>query len=273
MPPLVPKQDQERWSQVMCKACGWKREHQECTAYWPGIKLIEAIDTRGTWGIGERYVVRELRTDVARDPQPRFAEANMEFVNKNTSIPVPKLLHSWLEGKKYFLMTTRMPGVSLESCYPESDEEIDRYAKETAEFIVQLRSLTKPTPGATTGKPLCWRGFELSAKPEDMLVNFLGTAAQREECLENWPVMEPFTFTHVDLVPRNIMIHNGHVSGILEWDSAGYCPAWDQYVSLDQMELDWWYWGKRVAFFLGEIPGQGFPDASSFFQKWGRLIY
>lgn len=262
-------QDYERWAKVLCNACGWKCEFQECTFYRPSLKVISALSARGTWAIGNKYILREVQADHRVEIGRRYAEANMELVSKTTTIPIPEVFHSWMDGGRYFLMTTRLPGVTLESCYRAlPTEEIKRYAKETAEYIVQLRKLTRPTPGSTTGKTAYWRGREVGTRPEDMMVNIHGAPIQNEECLKNWPAMEPFTFTHVELLPCNIMIHDGHVSGIIYWDDATYQPVWRQYLDLARGGQ----WGQCVASFLAEIPGQGFPEAVSFFNKWGRLL-
>ncbi|GAA6013662.1 hypothetical protein JCM10207_004807 [Rhodosporidiobolus poonsookiae] len=36
----------------------------------------------------------------------------------------------------------------------------------------------------------------------------------------------PLVFVHGDLNPTNILIHNGRVSGVIDWDRAGWYPAW-----------------------------------------------
>ena len=37
-------------------------------------------------------------------------------------------------------------------------------------------------------------------------------------------------FTHGDLVPRNILIKDGHLSGIVDWAMAGWYPAYWEFV-------------------------------------------
>ena len=53
-------------------------------------------------------------------------------------------------------------------------------------------------------------------------------------------------FTHGDLMPHNIMIHNGHISGIIDWECAGWLPEYWEYVSmLRSPSMDFW-WPKLV---------------------------
>ncbi len=33
-------------------------------------------------------------------------------------------------------------------------------------------------------------------------------------------------FTHSDLAPRNILVHNGEISAILDWEQSGWWPYW-----------------------------------------------
>lgn len=45
------------------------------------------------------------------------------------------------------------------------------------------------------------------------------------------PVCTPYTFTHGDLNCQNIIVRNGELAGILDWESAGYFPVWWEYAS------------------------------------------
>ncbi|KAL1856422.1 hypothetical protein VTK73DRAFT_8288 [Phialemonium thermophilum] len=38
-----------------------------------------------------------------------------------------------------------------------------------------------------------------------------------------------FVLTHGDLSPRNILVHNGHLSGILDWEKSGFFPGYAEY--------------------------------------------
>jgi aminoglycoside phosphotransferase (APT) family kinase protein len=37
-------------------------------------------------------------------------------------------------------------------------------------------------------------------------------------------------FTHSDLAPRNIILSNNRVSGIIDWEQSGWWPYWWEYV-------------------------------------------
>lgn len=44
------------------------------------------------------------------------------------------------------------------------------------------------------------------------------------------PSATPYTFTHGDLTNINIMVENGHLIGIIDWELSGYFPVWWEYV-------------------------------------------
>lgn len=56
-------------------------------------------------------------------------------------------------------------------------------------------------------------------------------------------VRHPIVFTHGDLKHHNIMVHNGHVSGFIDWECAGWYPDyWEFTTALRRTSKDfWWY--------------------------------
>ncbi|MCJ1382209.1 hypothetical protein MMC17_005321 [Xylographa soralifera] len=267
--------DEERWAQVTCNACGWKREFSECSFYRPSLKVIYGVGRRGAWTIGDKYVLKEVQTDDPTDPQPRPTVINTELVSKNTTIPVPEIIRTWFDGNRHYTWMTRIPGVNLESVWSTiTKEEKQQYAKEVAEYILQLRNLTNPLPQDLEGDTVYDCVFEsgrISTRPEEWLKNFNGADAQREKCLQSFPAMGPFTFSHNDLKPANIMIHDGHVSGIIDWDEAGYFPVWWEYIRL-RTEFQYLSFGNYVADYLDEISKASYPEVFKFYREFNRLL-
>ncbi|KAI0073546.1 kinase-like protein [Panus rudis PR-1116 ss-1] len=59
-------------------------------------------------------------------------------------------------------------------------------------------------------------------------------------------ITHTITFTHGDLMGHNIMVHDGHISGIIDWECAGWFPEYWEYVSMLRFpRLDTW-WFKLV---------------------------
>jgi aminoglycoside phosphotransferase (APT) family kinase protein len=50
-------------------------------------------------------------------------------------------------------------------------------------------------------------------------------------------------YTHGDLKHHNIMVYNGHLSGFIDWESAGWYPEyWEFITALRYCRKDfWWY--------------------------------
>ena len=98
-------------------------------------------------------------------------------------------------------------------------------------------------------------------------------SASSVEC----PALERvFHFYHPDLGPGNIIVSNGSVAGIIDWEAAGYYPrfwiATKPSVSpgLDFCppiaKFDDCEWRKRLRIKLEET--WGFPQAFGWYMKW-----
>jgi Ser/Thr protein kinase RdoA (MazF antagonist) len=47
-------------------------------------------------------------------------------------------------------------------------------------------------------------------------------------------------FTHGDLDPRNILVENGRVSGIVDWEQAGWYPEYWEYIKTMWGSINTW---------------------------------
>jgi len=51
-------------------------------------------------------------------------------------------------------------------------------------------------------------------------------------------------FTHGDLKPHNILVKDGHITGFLDWESAGWYPDyWDFTTALRFTRKNFWWYG------------------------------
>ncbi|KAE9409823.1 hypothetical protein BT96DRAFT_912797 [Gymnopus androsaceus JB14] len=62
---------------------------------------------------------------------------------------------------------------------------------------------------------------------------------------------KPCIFSHGDLVPENIIIHDGHISGIIDWKWAGWYPYfWNAFIAQRRCPLypvkTWTCWMEMV---------------------------
>ncbi|KAK2754038.1 hypothetical protein FQN54_007207 [Arachnomyces sp. PD_36] len=195
-------------------------------------------DDRAHWKIGSKFVLKE------RDKYSgEFEAENLRFVKENTSIPVPTVVEEWKEdGGHYFLLTKSTPGTPLKAVWPTmTDDEKNKVAKQTADYMLQLRELQGPGIHSLRGEPLGDTDLfggkatgvsissddELWTEMEKLLINYLNIPKQiRQKIREKMPPAAPYTFTNQGLFIHNVLVKDGNVVGISDWESGGYCPVW-----------------------------------------------
>ncbi|GIK04892.1 hypothetical protein Aspvir_008990 [Aspergillus viridinutans] len=237
-----------------CSACSWTLERQEGCRYESHVKLFYEMSDRGVWSLGSKFILKERSNS-----PPNFEAANLKFLRKETSIPLPDVLDDWTEDNgRYFLLMSRVPGVPLSSVWenmPASERE--NIAKQTADYLVQLRKLQSETMHALRDQPLYSAslfptGYGLPHGPfssdeelwADMSMALKGVPeAVRLRLRERMPPATPYTFTHGDLTYVNIMVKNGQLTGIIDWESSGYFPVWWEYtcagIGLGRGDKEW----------------------------------
>lgn len=215
---------------VLCHACNWNVEFEEGSWYQSNIKIKYASKkAAGIWSVGDKYVLRE---GPISNPHSAQYSINVDYLRKTTNIPVPKIILSWVDDQNEYMFMERVPGTTLARIWEDISPEVqERYMKEIVGYLDQLRKLTAPGPSTVDGKPLrdtIFNNGDIPDFKEEFFRYFIGSEALREECLRCFPAMEPFTFTHIGLHPSKIMVNDGHITGILGWESAGYYPVWWQ---------------------------------------------
>lgn len=192
------------------------------------------------------------------------------WVRENTTIPVTAEMHHWEDSRSHFFLMKRVPGETLGTAWPRlSTEEKKRLACEVAEYIAQLRMHTAPKPQTVDGAPA--RDGTLGSREtvmyvtEDKEVWWAQNGDQfkprrGKELLARYPVPGgPYVLSHCDLNTGNIMVQDGHVSGIIDWEHSGYYPEWWEYAKADTIieEPEWQYYlveelGRRFGHFRDE---------------------
>lgn len=134
--------------------------------------------------------------------------------------PWPWAVHRWLDGEP-------------------AREGRDAPARELAEFVVALRATTVDGPPAYRGKPLApvdratHRAIEELERTDEP---FDAGAARAvwAEALDAPQWTGPPCWVHSDLMPGNLLLRDGHLSGVLDWATAGLgdpacdlIPAWN----------------------------------------------
>ncbi|POR34113.1 Uncharacterized protein TPAR_05773 [Tolypocladium paradoxum] len=236
-----------------CAACSWTHERQESCRYDSHVKLFYEVSDRGVWAIGSNLIVKEMS-----DSPPNFEARNIRFIQKNTTIPVPEIVQEWTENGRYFLITKRIPGVPLQEAWPAmSETERDCVAKQTVDCLLQLRKLCSAKIQSLEEEPvysafLFRNGYGLPQGPfasDDQLWDGMAEALKRGPentrrlLQQRMPPAQPYTFTHGDLTARNVIVEDGKLMGIIDWEGSGFFPVWWEFVSTgiaeDQDDRAW----------------------------------
>lgn len=138
----------------------------------------------------------------------------------------------------------RIEGTTLKEAWPTlSEPEKQRIARQTADYVGQLRGLQSNRLQGLDGAPL-YSAFlfpgrdgdlEIPHGPfssddelwDEMALSLKGLSDdERDRLRQRMPPAAPYTFTHGDLTVGNIMVKDGNVTGIIDWESSGYFPVW-----------------------------------------------
>ncbi|KAI1775337.1 hypothetical protein F4818DRAFT_46963 [Hypoxylon cercidicola] len=173
------------------------------------------------------------------------------IVRRHTSIPVPEGLDMTFEPAsannalslpRGYLLTTRVPGLPLSLCQNVlSDRDIERIATQLKDYSAQLRDIPKSVNldmaicnsfGGPCMDNRIRGGIPVGPFTDEaafsQMIRFPNDPARRGHNI---------VFTHADLNPRNILVDKTllsdgsigwDVTGIVDWETAGYYPEyWD----------------------------------------------
>lgn len=240
-----------------CIACGWTPDKQKRCCYSSHVKLIYGAHNRGVWSIGSDLILKERP-----DEGPNIGVKTLNHLANHTDIPVPKVLRDWVDcNGRYFVLEERIDGQTLEAAWSSlSESQKTAIADQVAEVRKELRSVTSTSIESVDQSP-CYPGllfFDLEPRGPFLsdleLWNALSLTLHDppgksfpQQALENLkkrlPRCEPYVLTHCDLNLGNIMVKDGKLVGILDWEYAAYYPIWYEYVSASwgftEMDVEW----------------------------------
>lgn len=160
----------------------------------------------------------------------------LRLVRSRTSIPVPRPIDLILSPTSSFLVTSRierdMAGLSIDEC---SDQEMSVMAQDLRKYIAELHAIEMPAnsshyiASASGGTCLDYRIDSMPVGPfhdekefsESLRLGILPDLVHRDD--------HKIVFTHCDLNLRNILVKDGRISGIVDWENAGWFPEYWEY--------------------------------------------
>ncbi|KAF4442003.1 kinase-like protein [Fusarium austroafricanum] len=192
----------------------------------------------------------------------------MIFVATNTSIPVPKVYCSFEHKGRVYILMQRLPGQDLSQGWNQrSEESRAQILQQLHNMVTELRNIPPPDGVGVAnvdGGPIFdqrlpdkayWGPFATIQGFHRELHN--GVELQdNEEALpglreliqfHNGPWQRP-VFTHGDLSSLNILAIDDEVTGIVDWETAGWMPPYWEYTSA-------WHVNPRNVFWRDAIDG------------------
>lgn len=160
---------------------------------------------------------------------------------------------------------TKLPGKDLDDAIQNmNDAELKSVMKELSGYLKQLRSFDKdiggitPAIGGVGGIP----GYDsrIGSIPFGPFVTMADfqTYVRMRDPIDYWE-LEPnvmavhgkpegtytVKLTHGDITPRNILVKHGKITGIVDWEFAGWYPEYWEYTRMfhpgEMPGLKWWY--------------------------------
>ncbi|PGH11071.1 hypothetical protein AJ79_05113 [Helicocarpus griseus UAMH5409] len=175
-------------------------------------------------------------------------EANaLRLIEKNTSINAPKLIgYAVIDKKSGFLLMTKLPGIPLSKVYYRTTyEEREKMAKNLADWISQLRRIPNKSGrliANVSGGPITDHMSEPDQHrgPYNSVEEFNDDLTQKVFNIQEHKSKQPIAtlyrkkydvcFTHSDLHNTNILVQNGQLSGLIDWENAGFKPEYWEFV-------------------------------------------
>ncbi|KAI1194614.1 kinase-like domain-containing protein [Nemania serpens] len=209
-------------------------------------------------------------------PYDNLAEANaMRFVAEHTSIPVPKVYCAFAYKNVTYTVMSKINGrMARDGWIYRTEQSKQKILSQLREMIAELRSVSPPegtNVGGVDNGPfydcrlpskLLWGPFATSREFHEALANDLDIYAEYTDLPSD--VSELFQFyrqsdtrlvlTHGDLSSLNIMVEGDAVTGIIDWETAGWFPPYWEYTCAKNVNPYNVFWAEEVDGFLEPMP-------------------
>lgn len=171
-------------------------------------------------------------------------EANaLLLVEKHTSVNAPRLIDSVvMDESSGFILMTQIFGHRLDDVYYRTThEERDQIGKDLAKWIAEMRHIPNESSyliANTLGKPISDHQFQQETwGPFNSVGDFNNHLVRNVFDLQQNKNQRPLSlllqekkydvcFTHSDLHRSNIFIQNGRLSGLIDFEDAGFKPEY-----------------------------------------------
>lgn len=214
-------------------------------------------------------------------PETPSESETIEYVRRNAPlVPIPEVIYSWIDRERSFLILRRVQGTTLRDSWETlSPAQQDSILDDVVRLCDVLASITSTQLQNVQGGPVLEPYLAHSKRDllEPMGVSDCKRYFFRADLHPNPNVGEQFHLYHPDLGPGNIIVSNKKISGIIDWEAAGFYPrfwiATKPSVSpgLDFHppipDVDDLEWRRRLRMKLEE---HGYPRFAEWYMKWRK---
>lgn len=162
----------------------------------------------------------------------------LNMVHEYTSVPAPLLVDTFYKQDDLYMVMTRIRGRPLIDVFHlMSYEERDRFADDLRDYVKQLRTIPNRTPylfaDTMGGRMIDHRVPDMKFGPYNSKADFhnhlyhIGVSQALKDFMTavHSRAHRSF-FTHSDLHPTNILVEEGRLSGIIDWECAAFKPEY-----------------------------------------------
>jgi hypothetical protein len=219
------------------------------------LRRKKVIDDSNHVDLFHREVVRHGDIIIKSGPGTNLYEAEvLQFIKENTSVPVPQVFEVHKVGSQALSISMEfIEGEKLDVVWNtlSKEQKLD-IANQLRGILVELRSLKGQYIGSLNrGKAFDSRMLTIEGGPfetEEEFNQFLLSDTRGPQYLHDIASRSLRTdheivFTHGNFAPRNIIIKDGRVVGILYWEMAGWYPEhWEflQTLAGPALRNDWY---------------------------------
>lgn len=182
------------------------------------------------------------------DPE-RLAEAEaLKFIKSKTSLPVPEVYNAYVdeETDRGVIIMENIEGDVLKDVIEEMDpERREKILLELQKLMSELRSIEGDFIGSIDGSPcedpvFCaeqggFGPYKTEAEFNDGLIRAMNISQSNSwvdhvsKLIRAMP-SHKIVLTHSDLSPRNIIVKEDKIAGIIDWEMAGFYPEYWEYI-------------------------------------------
>ncbi|VDC03562.1 unnamed protein product [Peniophora sp. CBMAI 1063] len=183
-------------------------------------------------------------------PRTTSTEAHaLRFLHSSgLELPIPRLITAFVHSSTTYTVMARLPGERLVDAMQRetfSREDLDNIVAEVWAVLVKLQTLRQPAylagkvmlsaSGHDLPEPLSF--FEERSGPFSSILELwryagsFGSMAEMRQYVAQDLLdaleADPIRYVHPDLRTYNIIVRDGHLSGIIDWEDSGWYPsAW-----------------------------------------------